>query len=348
MSGDPNWLLSTAAQSAAAIVGLIGAFLINRLIAMASARASLERSVTSAENQLKQLRARDDDLKATLLRKDSWEFLERHMSEILRLRGEVALADIIQKDRVNQLSEEEIRPLFVEVTAIVKAAFVDLEEPVRNADDRALMDGGVMNFLDEGRRLSATQHSVYSLVFEHLLKQPEEDDDADSTPWLHRPLTYIRPPAFVAAERQVDAMERLAEEQDRRQIRRDREDLQFRMAAARIEMKRSQDELTALATPSGVWGAVGVLIYFAIVGVLLPMALIPLDENAFHTSATHPLLGRSLSGPTMRLLLYCLFLSGLLLVISYFVWAVKAAIANISLASVEEETGGRTPNDSAI
>lgn len=40
---DPNWLLSTEAQSAAALVAIIGGFLVSRLVSLSSEREGLRR-----------------------------------------------------------------------------------------------------------------------------------------------------------------------------------------------------------------------------------------------------------------------------------------------------------------
>src|SRR5690349_15864077 len=51
---DPNWLLSTTAQSAAALVAIIGGLLVSRLVGLAGERESLQRQLerSEAEEQL--------------------------------------------------------------------------------------------------------------------------------------------------------------------------------------------------------------------------------------------------------------------------------------------------------
>jgi hypothetical protein len=42
---EPEWLLSTTAQSSAALVGIIGGLLVSRLVAMAAERSAIERQL---------------------------------------------------------------------------------------------------------------------------------------------------------------------------------------------------------------------------------------------------------------------------------------------------------------
>ena len=49
---DPNWLLSSAAQSAAAIVAIIGGFIISRLLALSAEISSLENRKHDLETEL--------------------------------------------------------------------------------------------------------------------------------------------------------------------------------------------------------------------------------------------------------------------------------------------------------
>jgi hypothetical protein len=44
---DPNWLLSTTAQSAAALVAIVGGFLVSRVVGLQSTRDGLLRQCPS-------------------------------------------------------------------------------------------------------------------------------------------------------------------------------------------------------------------------------------------------------------------------------------------------------------
>ena len=52
---DPNWFYSALAQSAAAIVGLIGAFVTSRVMMMASERSRIENRINEIDAEIKEL-----------------------------------------------------------------------------------------------------------------------------------------------------------------------------------------------------------------------------------------------------------------------------------------------------
>ena len=52
---DPNWFYSALAQSAAAIVGLIGAFVTSRVMMMASERSRIEKRINEINAEIKAL-----------------------------------------------------------------------------------------------------------------------------------------------------------------------------------------------------------------------------------------------------------------------------------------------------
>jgi hypothetical protein len=52
---DPNSLLATLAQSSAAIVAIVGGFLVSRLVALSSEREGLRRQLESTRDRLRQV-----------------------------------------------------------------------------------------------------------------------------------------------------------------------------------------------------------------------------------------------------------------------------------------------------
>src|SRR3989338_8186128 len=62
---DPNWLYSSIAQSSAAIVGLMGAFLTTKLINQKSI-------IKNTESQIRENKAKIEFLKESIKDKDEW------------------------------------------------------------------------------------------------------------------------------------------------------------------------------------------------------------------------------------------------------------------------------------
>lgn len=78
---DPNWLLATMAQSAAALVAIVGGFLVSRVVTLSSERQGLERRARDLEqqtqDQAERLKGARQDRRAV-----SWErFMKRAASD---------------------------------------------------------------------------------------------------------------------------------------------------------------------------------------------------------------------------------------------------------------------------
>jgi len=58
---DPNALLSTLSQSSAAMVAIIGGFLVSKLVAISSEREALKRQLKTARQHLKHIQPAYDD-----------------------------------------------------------------------------------------------------------------------------------------------------------------------------------------------------------------------------------------------------------------------------------------------
>ena len=71
---DPNWLLATMAQSAAALVAIAGGFLLSRVVTLSSERQGLERRVRDLEQRTQDQAKRLEDAHQRRLAV-SWERL---------------------------------------------------------------------------------------------------------------------------------------------------------------------------------------------------------------------------------------------------------------------------------
>ncbi len=70
---DPNWFYSALAQSAAAIVGLIGAFVTSKVMMMAGERSRIEKRIHEVNAEIKELERQNAPLIEEVDRKDEEE-----------------------------------------------------------------------------------------------------------------------------------------------------------------------------------------------------------------------------------------------------------------------------------
>lgn len=90
---DPNWLYSTIAQSAAALVAIIGGLLVSRLVALSADHGSLNRRREEASKKLAIVAARRDSERNSILIYAQECFVDHFLGTAVALRGELPVDD---------------------------------------------------------------------------------------------------------------------------------------------------------------------------------------------------------------------------------------------------------------
>jgi hypothetical protein len=89
MNIDPNWLLSTVVQSAAAFVAIVAGFIISRLIALSADRSGLQKRIRDMEMQRSILDTELHSRQKRLIRWNALTFLDssKVMKKIIESEG---------------------------------------------------------------------------------------------------------------------------------------------------------------------------------------------------------------------------------------------------------------------
>ena len=121
MAADPNWLLSAAAQSSAAVVAVVGGFITARLIGLASEKAAL---VSRRDEKHEELLRLDGELRRAIQSYDEFRvsrFLNDIVGELRESDPLPSLEEVSPKhegDPLNaQILEDEYRSLRARITA---------------------------------------------------------------------------------------------------------------------------------------------------------------------------------------------------------------------------------------
>ncbi len=134
---EPGWLLSSVAAASAALVAIVGALLISRVIALSSDREALERRAADLSAQVESLAEEFDLVGQEILRRDAVDFVHAAAGDIIDSRGTVALDRLMQRydprDRTGELA-----PFVEEAKQAVAAAFSagDARQVLRTTADR--------------------------------------------------------------------------------------------------------------------------------------------------------------------------------------------------------------------
>src|SRR5262249_53680566 len=89
LDNEPNWLLSTAAQSAAALVAIVGGFLVSRVIAISTDRQGLDRRLRELQERLALKRSQLEEVYVERFAVTVEWFEEHHLGDYVAARGSV-------------------------------------------------------------------------------------------------------------------------------------------------------------------------------------------------------------------------------------------------------------------
>jgi hypothetical protein len=248
---DPNWLLSTTAQSSAALVAIVGGFLLSRVLALAAERnglalreAQLSDEVELAAETCRFQQRRIDD-------SDRADFLDDAIE--LLVGDPAASIEDLDKDSCGDLRAGELAELFESIRARVKVAIEALKPHVPSSD----WVGSLSSFSG-------------SKPFDEVLPQLEitEDEDVELYSKVWRRLVpfsgvFLAPPSpsFPVS----DPYNEWIRERDRALDDRAR-------AVGQLEIVRT--ELAKVSAPTGIGRLTASLAFFLATGVVVPIAVL--------------------------------------------------------------------------
>jgi len=161
---NTRWFLSTVAQSSAAIIAIIGGFIVTKLIQLSSSQNGLKNRLNEVANLIALKEKEITGLKKTIFELDTESFIEEYIDRIIESEGKLTLKEIIQDDKT-RLTEEELKPRFNEINTAVQDAF--------SLFDLAFAEEmGVVDFKDTLKKnelsLSKEIENVYSKIYKYI------------------------------------------------------------------------------------------------------------------------------------------------------------------------------------
>lgn len=297
MYTDPNWLLSTIVQSAAAFVAIVAGFIISRLLALSAERGGLQTRVRDIRLQLAIKKENIQTLEKRLLEWDAEDFLEDPdvLDMIIESEGQTSLADTMGRVTGHYRSEDELRPYWDEAIAVTKGAFLLIRERYSEllVEIRDL-DAALKSL---GLELSSYRSKIYHRVFASIF---DEHNKKQNPLWSSLGLSGIVP---ISELRATDEINRY------RLLERDIEALERDKIALETQLSDLKIQLTQLGQPKGIALGIVFLAYFSLTGIVIPVFLLPFPPEQFTT--------------THKWSVFLLFLSGLLFFFLYLLKLIR-------------------------
>jgi len=277
---DPNWLLSSTAQSAAALVAIIGGFLVSRLISLSVERTATLQRHEELNGRRRLNRAQYDEVHANRLSTSKSWFWEHHRDRLVAECGEINAQDLTGLFIPRGSAEAEMRAFAQQLIEWTKAAYKEIAEafPGKTSLPSSMHDLEASKIAIPGGALE-----VYWEVCKELMPGRRQGINIASR----------IPTSDLTLQRQDRLIEREAE-------------LEAECHALDYEITLVEQTLKSFKRPQGITGAIISLIYLALAGIALPtvlMALRPVPD-----------------GPAARTVIVISFISGLCVLLGYFIF----------------------------
>lgn len=289
---NPDAFLSTLAESTAAIVAIVGGFLVSRLVAISTERDGLKRQHDHSRDQLKHVSAAYEQAHAYRLRLSEQAFEDLVLDRLVGVpAASIDREAILTSNIPRGSSREEMDPYLEHLIQRVKGAADQITARLHPDDNDQLSLDDL-----EGRGLSVPdrEREIYLRVTDSVASQlPAAHLALGFAPsrWMPRILSQA---AVSTQMRRRD--ESIHEEQK----------LEAQQRLLQTETDRLCSEITLAGRPVGVKPAIAVLALYSLLGVVAPVVVMGL----------HP---ATLSGWETWTLL-AVFFAGLLAVLAYILW----------------------------
>ncbi len=292
-SYEPNWFLSTVAQSTAALIAIIGGFLISRLISLASRRSEAIDRLDNLQNRSRvvesELHTIDEDIEVTI---HKW-FLSRHLETMSIYKGEVDLEEIAENSNFIGSDPDEMAIFAKWVAETVKKAYQDIQNRFPNefppTQAKDLLTAGLM-----------FEREIESRIYEQVAIDLKE---SRKTP-LEKISSSYRANALIGLSKRSDRIVKL---QDERVARRNELSYNLKFLEDEIEFLDLQGHFGNSSKMLG-YGFL-TLSYFGSAGIIFPLYLMTKNPVLVHAP--------------MRMAVFVGFISGFFALLVFILNAVR-------------------------
>lgn len=258
-SVDPNWLPSTLAQATAALVAIVGGFLVSRLVslsgernALASRRAQLLERLRLARAEFN--RVHDERREISI----EW-FEEHHLDDFVQARGQADIEQAIAEFTPRGSNREEMLPVAENLSGRIRAAWQRIDVGYGEGE---FPSAKISHLRSKLGSIPDGDENIYERVGSEIADERRSKLGL-RTRAVSLALSAFRTTSPITYQRQ-DA--RIAKEQE----------LRAEVEVLTSEVRLLADQSQGLAKPEGMFAGMLVLTAFAIVGIAFPMVVMSL------------------------------------------------------------------------
>lgn len=288
---DPNLFLSTTAQATAALVAIIGGFLVSRLISLVSEKSQQSQSLEELRSRRRVKDAELEKFKNTVNSGIQKWFREDNLDNILENRGNSNYTKMVDDFDTTGNDRQVIAEYANNLKSVVTRAFKELEEvyksspTIPNSSAKMRADGiRIDPGHDEEIFERVAVHS--SAIRESGDQLPEVDPHNDSAPQKGTSSDQVEsPPAIptIVSSRHDAAIKE-----------RDRLNEELGIIVGQIKLLESR--LPAMAQQTWLIQGFVILAYFSVIGIVYPLYLMTRNPVVADATARETVLFGFISG----------------------------------------------------
>ena len=279
---DLNLLIATVVTATAALIAIIGGFLISRVITLSSEQSGIRRRLREIKLDIKTKNQLLSEIEENLLEEDREDFINEHYIKLIFDKAPLEVIIETEEGSYSGRSTNDLKPVVDELLRINKHLQAMFEgSGIKFSTELPKEFGNFANIRSEdleGRR------SWYELLYDEyqyqLPKRPKTGPpgfplltDFDFTP--------PRLPNPIRAQTNAHAYQ---------QKKRDRDTYRNELSYLRQQESEQKKILEDYGKPHGMWGGLIVLIYASIVGIAYPVTLLPYPLQTYNDESTRVLI----------------------------------------------------------
>ena len=282
---DPNSLLPTLAQSAAAIVAIIGGFLVSRLVALSSEREGLRRQLGSARSRLATVSKEHEAAFAYRFENSREDFEGWVMDDLVA--GDYDADALLQEHMPRGSSFEEMEPVLRKLEERVLNASSAVRASLRSDDDSRLR---IDELIDRGLVVPDSEADIYERIVDHIAMNELPDPPLGPLGIVNVSNHLLRGSVLASIDPHGTSVRRLDESI------REEQALSVERRLLQEECKQHKNELKRIGRPAGVRSAISILATYSLLGIALPVFVMTLPANSVPSWTKWPLLAAFLIG----------------------------------------------------
>lgn len=293
MALDPGWLLSSLAQSTAAVVAIVGGFLVSRLVQLSSEREGLRRQLQHTLDELAHVNKAYAAAHEYRRTNSEQAFFKWVIDDLAAANLDALDRDSLFEEYMPRgSSREELEPYLDTLIASLTSVRAKVQPLLRHGDTNEI---DLEDLRDRGLRISDAEEVIYEAVVNAFAARlPERSIGQLSAALLRGAMIPSDPVGRAADLRRLDDSIR------------DEQQLRSGVASLVATRDRTITELELLGHPVGVTPAIIILTVYALLGIMCPVAVLASGLSALPAWASWSLV--------------VAFAGGLAAVLAYIYW----------------------------